>query len=86
MTDLRESRREQMFPKLTPAQIGRLEAYGTCWRRVARASSPSATCAPGASSAWPPQSGKVRPAYSSYTARCRSNNPTARRGAILEEG
>ena len=28
MTDLRETRREQMFPKLTPAQIGRLDAYG----------------------------------------------------------
>jgi thioredoxin reductase (NADPH) len=28
MADLRETRREQMFPKLTPAQIDRLEAYG----------------------------------------------------------
>ncbi len=28
MTDLRETRREQMFPKLAPAQIGRLDAYG----------------------------------------------------------
>jgi thioredoxin reductase (NADPH) len=28
MPDLRETRREQMFPKLTPAQIGRLDAYG----------------------------------------------------------
>ncbi|HKC42815.1 MAG TPA: FAD-dependent oxidoreductase [Burkholderiales bacterium] len=28
MADLRETRREQMFPTLTPAQIGRLEAYG----------------------------------------------------------
>lgn len=28
MADLRETRREQMFPKLTPAQIDRLEGYG----------------------------------------------------------
>jgi thioredoxin reductase (NADPH) len=28
MADLRETRREQMFPKLTPAQIDRLNAYG----------------------------------------------------------
>ena len=28
MADLRETRREQMFPKLTPAQIHRLDAYG----------------------------------------------------------
>jgi thioredoxin reductase (NADPH) len=28
MADLLETRREQMFPKLTPAQVGRLEAYG----------------------------------------------------------
>jgi thioredoxin reductase (NADPH) len=29
MTDLYETRREQMYPKLTPAQIARLEAYGS---------------------------------------------------------
>ena len=29
MADLLGTRREQMFPKLTPAQIGRLEAYGS---------------------------------------------------------
>ena len=28
MADLRETRREQMFPKLAPAQIARLEAHG----------------------------------------------------------
>ncbi len=28
MADIRETRREQMFPKLTPAQIDRLHAYG----------------------------------------------------------
>ena len=28
MADLRETRREQMFPKLTPVQTGRLAAYG----------------------------------------------------------
>ena len=28
MADLRETRREQMFPKLTPEQIARLEGYG----------------------------------------------------------
>jgi thioredoxin reductase (NADPH) len=28
MADLRETRREQMFPKLTPAQVERLAAYG----------------------------------------------------------
>ena len=28
MASLYESRREQMFPKLTPAQLTRIEAYG----------------------------------------------------------
>ena len=28
MAKLIDTRREQMFPKLTPAQIDRLEAYG----------------------------------------------------------
>ena len=28
MANLIETRREQMFPKLTPAQVDRLEAYG----------------------------------------------------------
>ena len=28
-SDLLEKRREQIFPKLTPAQIARLEAHGT---------------------------------------------------------